>query len=49
MATNETPTVPNRFEIDSCYLLGDPEFDIIGDRDKLAQWQQKGLGPAYYA
>jgi hypothetical protein len=30
------------------YVLGDHELDLIGDRDKLAQWRHKGIGPAYY-
>ncbi len=29
------------------YVLGDNELDLIGDRDKLAQWRHKGIGPAY--
>ena len=36
------------FENDRSYVLGDLELTIIGDRDKLAQWRHKGLGPAYY-
>ena len=36
------------FDENRNYVLGDPELDIIGDRDKLAQWRHKGLGPAYY-
>ena len=36
------------FENDRSYILGDPELDIIGDRDKLAQWRHKRMGPAYY-
>ena len=23
-------------------------LDLIGDREKLAQWRHKGIGPAYY-
>ncbi|KIN77109.1 helix-turn-helix transcriptional regulator [Sulfitobacter mediterraneus] len=38
----------NLFENDRCYLLGDPELQLLGDRDKLAQWRHKGVGPAYY-
>ncbi len=38
----------NLFEQDRNYVLGDPELDIIGDRDKLAQWRHKGMGPAYH-
>ena len=30
------------------YLLGDPELEIIGSREKLAQWRHQGKGPAYY-
>lgn len=36
------------FEQDRTYVLGDPELDVIGDRDKLAQMRHKGVGPAYY-
>ncbi len=38
----------NLFEQNRTYVLGDPELDVIGDRDKLAQWRHKGNGPAYY-
>jgi hypothetical protein len=41
-------TVPNLFENNRSYVLGDPELEIIGDRDKLAQWRHKRMGPAYY-
>ena len=30
------------------YVLGDPELDLIGDREKLCQWRHKGMGPAFY-
>lgn len=30
------------------YVLGDPELDLIGGREKLAQWRHKGIGPAFY-
>jgi len=40
--------MPNLFENHRSYVLGDPELDIIGDRDKLAQWRHKRIGPAYY-
>lgn len=36
------------FENDRNYVLGDPELDLIGDREKLAQWRHKNMGPAYY-
>lgn len=36
------------FEQDRNYVLGDIELEIIGDRDKLAQWRHKGMGPAFY-
>lgn len=36
------------FEQNRNYVLGDPELDILGNRDKLAQWRHKGIGPAYY-
>lgn len=40
--------MPNLFENNRSYVLGDAELDIIGDRKKLAQWRHKGMGPAYY-
>ena len=36
------------FEQDRSYVLGDTELDVIGNREKLAQWRHKGTGPAYY-
>ncbi|MBK0398493.1 helix-turn-helix domain-containing protein [Limibaculum sp. M0105] len=36
------------FEHDRNYLPGDPDLDLLGDRDKLTQWRHKGVGPAYY-
>lgn len=36
------------FEDGRNYTLGDPELEVIGDREKLAQWRHKGIGPAYY-
>lgn len=30
------------------YTLSDPELEIIGNREKLAQWRHKGVGPAFY-
>ena len=38
----------NLFDETRNYVLGDHELDLIGDRDKLAQWRHKGIGPAYY-
>ncbi len=38
----------NLFEQNRNYLPGDPELNLIGDRDKLAQWRHKGTGPAFY-
>ena len=38
----------NLFEQNRTYVLGDPDLDVIGDREKLAQWRHKGNGPAYY-
>ncbi|RPE67333.1 hypothetical protein EDD53_1739 [Pacificibacter maritimus] len=30
------------------YVLGDEELNLLGDRDKLAQWRHKNMGPAFY-
>lgn len=38
----------NLFEQNRNYVLGDDELNLIGDRDKLAQWRHKGMGPAFY-
>ena len=38
----------NLFEQNRNYILGDDELNIIGDRDKLAQWRHKRMGPAFY-
>ena len=38
----------NLFEQNRNYVLGDPELDLIGDENKLAQWRHKGMGPAFY-
>jgi hypothetical protein len=38
----------NLFEQNRNYVLGDPELEVIGDRDKLAQWRHKKMGPAFY-
>ena len=35
----------NLFDQNRSYVLGDPELDLIGDRDKLAQWRHKKHGP----
>lgn len=40
--------MPNLFDNERNYVLGDPELDVIGDRDKLAQWRHKNTGPAFY-
>ena len=36
------------FEQNRNYVPGDDELNILGDRDKLAQWRHKGMGPAFY-
>lgn len=38
----------NIFEETRNYVLGDTELELIGDREKLAQWRHKGMGPAFY-
>jgi len=38
----------NLFEHNRNYVLGDAELDILGDREKLAQWRHKRIGPTYY-
>ena len=36
------------FEQNRNYVLGDPGLEVIGNREKLAQWRHKGIGPAFY-
>lgn len=36
------------FDDSRTYVLGDPELQKIGSREKLAQWRHKGTGPAFY-
>lgn len=38
----------NLFDDTRNYILGDSELDLIGDREKLAQWRHKNIGPAFY-
>ena len=38
----------NLFDDNRNYVLGDEELNILGDREKLAQWRHKGVGPAFY-
>lgn len=40
--------MPNLFENDRSYVLGDPELNILGNREKLAQWRHKMKGPPFY-
>lgn len=36
------------FDDNRSYVLGDSELDFIGNREKLAQWRHKKMGPPYY-
>ena len=36
------------FDEDRTYVLGDPELDLIGSRERLAQWRYQCKGPPYY-
>jgi hypothetical protein len=45
---NKDQNMPDLFNQDRSYVLGDEELDLIGDRDKLAQWRHKSMGPAFY-
>lgn len=36
------------FENNRNYTLEDPELEILGVREKLAQWRHKNQGPPYY-
>lgn len=47
-ATKGKQTAPKLFEDEWNYVLGDPELDVIGNRDLLAQLRHKNIGPAFY-
>ncbi|KIT14712.1 helix-turn-helix domain-containing protein [Jannaschia aquimarina] len=36
------------FDDERIYVLGDAELELIGSREKLAQWRHRGVGPAFY-
>ncbi len=40
--------MPELFDANRSYVLGDPELALTESREKLAQWRYKGIGPAYY-
>jgi len=48
IATFWNGEMSNLFEQNRNYVLGDEELNLIGDREKLAQWRHKGVGPAFY-
>ncbi|MEM8631094.1 MAG: MerR family transcriptional regulator [Pseudomonadota bacterium] len=35
------------FDSKRAYVLGDPELNLLGPREKLAQWRHRGFGPAW--
>ena len=35
------------FEESRTYILGDEELDILGTREKLAQWRHRMVGPPW--
>jgi len=37
----------NLFQNERAYVLGDKELNIIGTREKLAQWRFRSVGPAW--
>ena len=37
----------NIFEDDRTYVLGDPELEVLGSREKLAQWRHRMVGPPW--
>jgi len=36
------------FDPARAYILGDEELNLIGPREKLAQWRHRNVGPAFY-
>lgn len=37
----------NIFEHKRTYVLGDPELEVLGTREKLAQWRHRRVGPPW--
>ena len=37
----------NIFDDDRTYVLGDPELEVLGSREKLAQWRHRMVGPPW--
>ncbi len=37
----------NIFIDDRVYFVEDPEIGVLGNREKLAQWQHRNTGPAF--
>lgn len=35
------------FDEQRTYILGDQELEILGSREKLAQWRHRSVGPAW--
>ena len=35
------------FDNSRTYQLGDPELDVLGTREKLAQWRHRMVGPPW--
>lgn len=35
------------FDSKRTYMLGDPELEVLGSREKLAQWRHRNVGPAF--
>lgn len=35
------------FETERLYLLGDPELELLGNRNRLAQWRHHNNGPVW--
>lgn len=35
------------FDNNRTYTLGDPELDVLGSREKLAQWRHRMTGPPW--
>ena len=35
------------FQNNRTYILGDPELEVLGSREKLAQWRHRMVGPPW--
>jgi hypothetical protein len=41
--------VEKLFDENRNYVLGDPELNLLGNKEKLAYWRHRKFGPSYFS